>query len=636
MWRVKLGINYSGGETMPLGTLQIITTTASKALPLSGVELVIQGPTGEVLEFISDEEGWINPIEIEAPDPNLSLDVNYEGIPYATADVNAFKDDFQQITILGVQIFAGQTALLELDMTPIASSGFDATVIEIGNHSLTKPSQRSCDEHAEEDISTFVLDYPIIPKYITVHLGRPSASAQNVSVTFKDYIKNVASSEIYPTWPVQSLRANIYCQISLALNRIYTEWYRSKGYSYDITNSTAYDQYFVYGRNIYESVSVIVDEIFNEYIRKVNTVNPYYAEYCDGKIAWCNGLKQWGTVTLANQGYNAFEILEYYYGSDIEIISTDRIEGVAGSYPGLSLREGTRSDAVATIQNQLNRIAVNYPNIPTIYPVDGIFGAQTKAAVQVFQKQFNLTQDGIVGKGTWYKISYIFVAVKRLAELTAEGIEDRLQYEYPGVAQRQGARNVYVQEIQFFLQKISYFTDAVPFIKIDSNFGSGTRAAVISFQRLAKLPQDGVVGRQTWNALVRAYRDTLEVDVPVQVLMPSYPGTALRIGSTGENVRIIQNALNTINQAEGNLSMINVDGIYGNATAQAVRNYQRNNGLAVDGVVGRQTWNSIRSQYSSVRNNPIAFSEINFELYQALYRNYTSLMYDIDNEERNL
>lgn len=636
MWRVKLGINYSGGETMPLGTLQIITTTASKALPLSGVELVIQGPTGEVLEFISDEEGWINPIEIEAPDPNLSLDVNYEGIPYATADVNAFKDDFQQITILGVQIFAGQTALLELDMTPIASSGFDATVIEIGNHSLTKPSQRSCDEHAEEDISTFVLDYPIIPKYITVHLGRPSASAQNVSVTFKDYIKNVASSEIYPTWPVQSLRANIYCQISLALNRIYTEWYRSKGYSYDITNSTAYDQYFVYGRNIYESVSVIVDEIFNEYIRKVNTVNPYYAEYCDGKIAWCNGLKQWGTVTLANQGYNAFEILEYYYGSDIEIISTDRIEGVAGSYPGLSLWEGTRSDAVATIQNQLNRIAVNYPNIPTIYPVDGIFGAQTKAAVQVFQKQFNLTQDGIVGKGTWYKISYIFVAVKRLAELTAEGIEDRLQYEYPGVAQRQGARNVYVQEIQFFLQKISYFTDAVPFIKIDSNFGSGTRAAVISFQRLAKLPQDGVVGRQTWNALVRAYRDTLEVDVPVQVLMPSYPGTALRIGSTGENVRIIQNALNTINQAEGNLSMINVDGIYGNATAQAVRNYQRNNGLAVDGVVGRQTWNSIRSQYSSVRNNPIAFSEINFELYQALYRNYTSLMYDIDNEERNL
>ncbi len=622
---------------MSQGKLQIITTTASKALPLEGVSLSVFDPvTEKVYELTTDAEGYAEAILIDAPDRALSLDASYEGIPYSKVDLTALKEGFQQISIFGIQIFAQETALMELDMTPIAESQFRTTIIEIPDNQLVRTMQRSSNDHAEEDLMTFVLDYPIIPKTITVHLGRPTASAQNVTVTFKDYIKNVASSEIYPTWPVQSLRANIYCQISLALNRVYTEWYRSKGYSFDITNSTAYDQYFVYGRNIFESVSVIVDEIFNEYIRKKNTINPYYAEYCDGRTVWCNGLKQWGTVYLANNGNNAFEILTYYYGEDIEIVSTDRIEGVAGSFPGMNLKEGVRSDAVAVIQNQLNRIAVNYPNIPTIYPVDGIFGPQTKAAVITFQKQFNLTADGIVGSATWYQISYIYVAVKKLAELTSEGIEDRLQYEYPGTPIRQGDRNVYVQEIQFFLQKISLFTSAVPSVKIDSSFGSSTKAAVMAFQRLAGLSADGIVGPATWNALVKAYRDTLNVAVPDQTLMPAYPGTALRIGSTGENVRIVQNALNVINQAEGNLSLIAVDGIYGNATAQAVRNFQSRNGLSVDGVVGPATWNALRNQYTAVRANPIAFSAINYELFEMLYRNYTSLMYNIDNEEKNL
>lgn len=621
---------------MPQGTLQIITTTASKALPLEGVSLAVYDPqTGRTTNLISDENGYAPEVFIDAPDRALTLDQNYSGIPYAEVDLVARKNEFQQISISNVQIFDGETALMELDMTPIVESQLRSNIIEITPNQLTMAARRSCNDHAEENLAAYVLDYPIIPKTITVHLGRPTASAQNVTVSFKDYIKNVASSEIYPTWPEQSLRANIYCQISLALNRVYTEWYPSKGYNFDITNSTAYDQYFVNGRDIFKSVSVIVDDIFNEYIRKKNTVNPYYAEYCDGKTVSCSGLKQWGTVTLAERGYNAFEILRYYYGSDIEIVSTDRIEGIAGSYPGLSLKEGVRSDAVATIQNQLNRIAVNYPNIPPIYPVDGIYGPMTTAAVKVFQKQFSLTQDGIVGKATWYKISYIYVAVKKLAELTSEGIEERLQYEYPGVAQRQGDRNVYVQEIQFFLQKISLFTTAVPSVKIDGTFGSSTRAAVIAFQRLAGLSADGIVGRQTWNALVRAYRDTLNVNVPIQTSMPAYPGTSLRIGSTGENVRVIQNALNVINQAQGNLSAIAVDGIFGNATAQAVRSFQSRNGLTVDGIVGPATWNAIRSQYTTAKNNPIAFSEINFELFQALYRNYTSLMYDIDNDEKN-
>lgn len=621
---------------MPQGFLQIIANTANKALPVVNVNLSVFNPeTEEIFYGVTDENGYAPILSFDAPDKSLSLDRNYTGVPYSKVNVLAQKEGYQTIDISGIQIFADETAILELPFSPLVDVDTRSNIINVQDHQLIRPMQRSCANSTEVDRMNFVLDYPIIPKTITVHLGRPTASAQNVTVNFKDYIKNVASSEIYPTWPNQSLRANIYCQISLALNRIYTEWYRAKGYDFDITNSTAYDQYFVYGRNIFENISQIVDDIFNEYIRKKNTVNPYYAEYCDGRSVWCNGLKQWGTVDLANQGRNAFEILRYYYGSDIEIVSTDRIEGVAGSYPGLSLKNGVKSDAVAIIQNQLNRIAVNYPNIPVIYPVDGIFGTMTEAAVRAFQKQFNLTQDGIVGKSTWYKISSIYVAVKRLAELTSEGIEERLDFEYPGIVLRQGDRNIYVQEVQFFLQKINAFTDRIPFVKIDSSFGSSTRAAVIAFQRLASITADGLVGPTTWNLLVRAYRDTLNVDVPVQQSMPEYPGTPLRVGSTGENVRIVQNALNGINQTEGNLSTIAVDGIYGNATANAVRDFQSANGLIVDGIVGRATWNELRSQYASVKANPIAFSSINYELFQALYRNYTSLIYDIDNDERN-
>lgn len=625
---------------MPQGALQIVTTTASKALPEPDVYItVIDNTNQRVYNRTSDENGNIVPILIEAPDPAYSLDVNSDVVPYTTVDIIAIKEGFQEIETLGAQIFAGQIAIIEFDLTPIQQTQLPRLSNSVPVHQLLRRMPRSCATlitELSETTSLFALNYPIIPKYMTVHLGRPSASAENVTVTFKDYIKNVASSEIYPTWPEESLRANIYCQISLALNRIYTEWYPSQGYNFDITNSTAYDQYFVKGRNIFENISKIVDDIFNEYIRKVNTINPYYAEYCDGKQVTCKGLSQWGTVTLANQGLNAFEILKRYYGTSIELITTDRIEGVTGSYPGLPLKVGVRSNNVASLQNMLNRIAVNYPIIPTSYPVDGIFGESTRLSVVAFQKQFNLTQDGIVGKGTWYKVCYIFVAVKKLAELTAEGIEERFPLEYPGVAQRLGDRNIYVQEIQFMLQKISLFNDQVPYVKIDSSFGNTTRSAVVSFQRFAGLTADGVVGATTWAAMKALYQDTLNVDVPIQLSMPAYPGTPLRNGSTGPNVNIIQNALNTINNATGTLYTVLVDGIFGNGTEQAVRLFQTNNNLTVDGVVGQNTWNALRSQFAAVTNNPIAYSAINYELAQTLYQNYTSLIYDIDNEEQNI
>ena len=445
---------------MQYGTLIVEVTVAQQALPIEGAAILVTNEDQTInLRLSSGANGKSPVIRIEAPDRELSLNPDNQTTPYAQVHVTVSKAGFADRTFRNVQIFAQEEALLQVDLLNAdeeLAPQFEE-FIEIPEHALTRSMARSCGcsrggccgfnesvaaGDAEESIAPYILDYPIIPKYVTVHLGRPTSNAQNVTVTFKDYIKNVASSEIYPTWPEQSLRANIYCQISLCLNRVYTEWYRSRGYSFDITNSTAFDQYFVYGRDIFTSISKIVDDIFNEYIRKVNTVNPYYAEYCDGRQVWCKGLKQWGTVDQANKGLNAFEILQYYYGDDIELIDTSRIEGVTGSFPGLNLQRGVRSDSVAIIQNQLNRIAVNYPNIPPTYPIDGIFGEGTENAVRAFQRQFSLTADGIVGKATWYKISYIYVAVKKLAELSSEGVEDRLPGVYPGRALRQGDRNV--------------------------------------------------------------------------------------------------------------------------------------------------------------------------------------------------
>ncbi len=622
-------IQYSGGESMGLGKLKIITTTADKALPLAEVTIEVYDPQcGNTTQLTSDENGNCDILSISAPDKQYSLDENYSGIPYSIVDIFVAKANYEEMIIRGVQIFDEITALEEIDLAPITDI-VSTIEVSIGDNNLLRPSDEPVAELAPVISSVpYVLAYPIIPKYVTVHLGAPQDDAQNVTVTFKDYIKNVASSEIYPTWPYESLRANIYCQISFLLNRVYTEWYRSRGYNFDITNTTAYDQYFVYGRNIFDSVSEIVDDIFNEYIRQKNSINPFIAQYCDGKQTWCPGLKQWGTVTLAEDGNNAFEILVYYYGSDIEITTTDRIEGVSGSYPGFNLKNGVRNDAVAVIQTQLNRISINYPLIPANYPVDGIFGSGTQEQVETFQRQFNLTDDGIVGNATWYKISYIYVAVTQLAELTSEGIDDRLNFEYPGVSQREGDRNVYVQEIQFFIQKMALFTSLLPKVTIDGNFGAGTKSAVIAFQRLAGLTQDGIVGRLTWSALVAGYQQTTGVDVPTNYIIPEYPGTLLRLGSRGEDVSIVQFAINAINQEIGAYELIGVDGIFGAATQTVVINFQERFELSADGIVGPSTWNTMRKQYSVAVGNPISFSDVNYQLALSVYMGYTGLIYN--------
>ena len=407
-------------------------------------------------------------------------------------------------------------------------------------------------------------------------------------------------------WPEQALRANIHCQISLALNRIYTEWYPSKGYTFNITNSTSYDQYYVHGRTVFDVMVRITDDIFNTYIRKTGTVNPYYSEYCDGKSVTCPGLKQWGTVTLANQGRNALQILKYYYGNDIEIIRTSNIQSIPQSYPGSPIRQGDSGTAVFTLQRQLNRITKDYPFLGLL-TVDGVFGAKMAATVRAFQKQFNLIADGVVGRQAWYKISYIYVSVKDLAELTSEGevssgtLSDGT---WGGTVLRTGSTGSAVEQLQFWLNTLAQYESSIPSLTVDGVYGTGTANTVRAFQRKYGLTVDGVVGRDTWTELYDQFR-SIQSDNGTP---NAYPGTALREGSSGQNVRLVQFWLKIARTVYTSLANVTVDGKFGSATAAAVRRFQSYFALTSDGVVGRITWNKLYEVYNDIANRLLSSS----------------------------
>lgn len=341
---------------------------------------------------------------------------------------------------------------------------------------------------------------PYIPQRITVHLGPPDSNAENVTVSFVDYVKNVASSEIYPTWEESALRANILAIVSFALNRVYTEFYRSRGYDFDITNSTAYDQYFVRGRSYFDNVARIVDELFNDYLRRPGFVEPLAAKFCNGTTAVCEGLSQWGSQNLAQQGYNSTQILRSYYGN-VEIVNNAPVQGITSSYPGTPLRRGTSGPSVVAIQTELNRISQSYPAIPKISPVDGIFGAQTEAAVRRFQEIFNLEPDGIVGTATWYALVRIYVAVTSLAELRSEGQRFYANSWANSNPIQLGDRGVKVEHLQYMLSVLSAYIPEIPPVTIDGVFGSATRNAVVAAQRRFRLPQTGIVDYNTWDEI---------------------------------------------------------------------------------------------------------------------------------------
>ncbi len=377
---------------------------------------------------------------------------------------------------------------------------------------------------------------PYIPDYITVHLGPPDSDAPNVTVSFPYYIKNVASSEIYPTWDESAIYANIYAQISYALNRVYTEFYRVRGYAFDITSSTAYDQKFIEGRNIFENIDRIVDEIFTDYIRRRGFIEPLAAKYCNGTTVTCDGLSQWGSQELAQSGLNSIEILKKYYGDDIELVQNAPIAGILSLYPGNSVKLGDRGEDVYIIQQYLNEISKDYPAIPKISPIDGIFGEATENSVMSFQRIFNLTPDGIVGAATWNKMTLLYVAIRRLAELDSEG--QRLlgaSTEYTSPA-RLGDEGTKVSYIQYFLGVVSQFDSRVPDVPVTGNFGEQTENSVSQFQSAYGLPVTGIVDRATWDVLYDTY-ETISATVlrnieyrGEELQMTQFPGNTISIG----------------------------------------------------------------------------------------------------------
>ena len=410
---------------------------------------------------------------------------------------------------------------------------------------------------------------PYVPRTITVHLGLPDQWAENVTVEFPEYVKNVASSEIYPTWEPSAIRANVLAIISFALNRVYTEFYPSRGYDFQITSTTQYDQKFIRGRNIFENISQVVDEIFNDYIRRQGFIEPLAAKFCNGTTSTCDGLSQWGSQYLAQEGYNSVDILKRYYGDDIELVVDAPVKDLSLSYPGTALRLGDAGPDVVIVQAMLNRISQNYPAIPKVYPATGVFNEATQEAVKSFQQIFRLTPDGIVGKATWYKMVYLYVGVMQLSELVSKGQTFiAVQFQFPGVL-RQGDRGGEVEVLQYMLSLLAEFDVSVQGPAIDGIFGPATARAVREYQHLAGLTPDGVVDEKTWNSIYDSFvraeyflrRDTVRAQSlgsnAVQVMGGGRPegeqdfSSTPRIGQfPGEDLHLGQRDQNTARQRE--------------------------------------------------------------------------------------
>ena len=417
---------------------------------------------------------------------------------------------------------------------------------------------------------------PYVPSYITVHLGPPAVPAENVTVAFRDYVKNVASSEVYPTWNENALRANILAITSFALNRVYTEFYRVRGYPFDITSSTAYDQQFYQGRNYFSNISRLVDSLFDDYIRRVGFIEPLAAKFCNGTSVTCEGMSQWGSQYLAAQGYGWLQILRNYYGNNIEIVSDARKADYTESYPGTALRVGSRGQSVAQVQMALNRVSQNFPAIPKL-SVDGIFGPGTERAVRIFQQSFGLTDDGIVGRQTWYELERVFVGVLRLSELRSLGLRyEDLGWDFPEPL-RVGDRGDKVGQLQYMLAVVGQFVQEVPVISVDRIFGPLTRDAVIAFQRYEGFPATGEADDRIWDALYELYSGIDNRVLENRAAFPQY--------DTSET---------TVVNARQRLAAL---GYTGSNLQEAIRAFQRANGLSVTGRLNDATARAITRQY---------------------------------------
>lgn len=437
--------------------------------------------------------------------------------------------------------------------------------------------------------------YPIVPNNITIHLGAPDEAARNITVPFTDYIANVASSELYPTWPTNALIANIYTIISFAMNRIYNEWYRSKGYNFDITSSPLYDQTYIENRSTYENINDIVGEIFDNYVVKGNQIQPYFTRYCDGRTTTCDGLSQWGSVSLANQGKNPLQILQYYYGDDISIRYDNPVGDTQQGYPGYEVGLGNAGNPVLAIQRDLRRISKNYPAIPSISTTLGIYDRETENAVKKFQEIFGLPVTGIVDKATWYKIKYVYTSVKKLSDLYSEGITteeatflytDELNY---------GDTGIEVEYVHYFLDAIAFLDDDIPRLPLNSIYNNNTITMVKAFQEKYNLPVTGVFTYTDWLVLQDAY-DRILKSFPKEAqefINELYPDYFLTKGTTGEDVIRLQRFLLKICKYDKSIPGVRVNGIFDDLTEKSIKKLQDDYDFDINGVVGPLLWKKI-------------------------------------------
>ncbi|MCD7726452.1 MAG: peptidoglycan-binding protein [Clostridiales bacterium] len=408
-------------DATAIGKLQINVTADVGEIPIQNAVISISftgEPDSTVETLTTDSSGQTDAVDLKTPPLEYSLTPN-SPMPYSEYTVSVTAPGYEPVTVSGVEVLPDVTAIQNIEMIPLEVSQEPEETITIPDHTLygDYPPKIPEDEIKPlDETGEIVLSRVVIPEYIIVHDGVPSDStAENYYVRYRDYIKNVVSSEIYATWPESSIYANTLAIMSVTLNRVYTEWYRNQGYDFTITSSTAYDQKWVYGRNIYANIDRLVDTIFANYLSRPGVRQPIFTSYCDGKNTTCNGLSQWGSKYLGDEGYSPIEIIRYYFGSDMYINSAVAVSGVPSSWPGYNLNIGASGDKVRQIQQQINRIAQNYPAIPTV-TVDGVYGSATANAVRTFQGIFNLPQSGIVDYPTWYKISEIYVGVSRIAE----------------------------------------------------------------------------------------------------------------------------------------------------------------------------------------------------------------------------
>lgn len=419
--RPELFASVTSGEDVGKLTVNVTSDTDNKPIEGATVRITSSGQPDQTIEqATTNEEGQIPDIELDAPPIDYSMEPGANK-PYAEYTVYVSAPGYETLEVSGAEIFSGELAIQNAALLPLSPTNPTGTeLFVIPDHTLwgDYPPKIAEDEIKPVDESgEIVLSRVVIPEYVVVHDGPPSdRSAKNYYVKYKDYIKNVASSEIYSTWPESTIQANILAIQSFTLNRVFTEWYRNKGYDFTITSSTAFDHKWIPNRNVFESISAVVEEIFSNYLSRPNVIQPILTQYCDGKSVSCpNWMSQWGSKTLGDRGYTPIEILRNYYGDSIFINSSEVISGVPSSWPGYNLEVGSSGEKVRQMQQQLNVIADSYPLIPKI-AVDGIFGPKTEEAVKTFQKIFKLSQDGIVGFRTWYKISEIYVGVSRIAE----------------------------------------------------------------------------------------------------------------------------------------------------------------------------------------------------------------------------